>query len=156
ADVLVTIEYTALDGRKLGYDKKVIDELSTDFAAERGFSFKNQFADQWYDLNNPELSDTPMNVKFSTAKADFPANIKDIGIRNLLMYFVYDQDYLDEQTKNQNSVEIDIVGLSFKPKGSADDFVPTNYEAATVDRLISMRRSNGGPWASLLSPTVEG
>jgi hypothetical protein len=49
-------------------------QSSSSFSAERGFSFRHDFADAWYDLVNPALSPTPMTVRFRTTADDFPAN----------------------------------------------------------------------------------
>jgi hypothetical protein len=44
ADVLVTIEYTALDGPTT-FRQEVIDKLDSSVSADRPFSFRHQFAD---------------------------------------------------------------------------------------------------------------
>jgi hypothetical protein len=69
ADVLVTIEYTAL--HSFDYRQQVIQTLNPNLSADRPFSFRNQFADQWYDLHNPEQTKTPMTVRFQTVREDF-------------------------------------------------------------------------------------
>jgi hypothetical protein len=51
ADVLFTIEYTSLSS--LDYRQQVIQQLDRTVSADRPYSFCHQFADQWYDLNNP-------------------------------------------------------------------------------------------------------
>ena len=87
ADVLVTIEYTALDN--FDYRQQVIQSLKRTLSAERPFSFsRGQFADQWYDLHNPEQTSTPMTVRFTTLREDFPPNIEALKIQHVLLYFV--------------------------------------------------------------------
>ena len=86
ADVLFTIEYTALSS--LDYRQQVIQQLDRTVSADRPYSFRHQFADQWYDLNNPEQTATPMVVSFSTTREDFPANVENLTIQQVALYFV--------------------------------------------------------------------
>jgi hypothetical protein len=51
ADVLITLEYTAL--QSLTYRQQVIQQLNDAISAERAYSMREQFADQWCDLHNP-------------------------------------------------------------------------------------------------------
>lgn len=87
ADVLITIEYTALNSAD--YRKQVIKQLNdTPLSAVRPFSFGQDFEDQWYALNNPDQSATPMTVRFETAREDFPPNIEDLRIQQVVLFFV--------------------------------------------------------------------
>jgi len=52
ADVLLTLEYTALNS--FDYRQQVIQTLDPQLSLDRSFSFSQQFPDQWYDLNNPD------------------------------------------------------------------------------------------------------
>ncbi|WP_433633985.1 hypothetical protein [Halomicrococcus sp. NG-SE-24] len=52
--------------------------------------FKDEFADQWYDLNNPEQSPTPMTVSFETIREDFPSNFENVETKQVLLYFAGD------------------------------------------------------------------
>ena len=62
ADVLFTIEYTALSS--LDYRQQVIQRLDRTVSADRPYSFRHQFADQWYDLHNPDQTARPMRSAF--------------------------------------------------------------------------------------------
>ncbi|WP_458190498.1 Tc toxin subunit A-related protein [Haladaptatus sp. NG-WS-4] len=137
ADVLVTIEYTALDSET--YRQQVLQELEQDpkRSGERAFTLKNEFADQWYDLNNPEQSPTPMTVSFETTRDDFPPNLDDIEIKQVLLYFVSDE------TDTLSKID---VGLYFSEEGSDASI---GGEAAPVDGVISTRRANAGGWYSI-------
>jgi hypothetical protein len=83
ADVLITFEYTAL--RSDEYRRQVIQSLDPDIRGDRAFSFRTAFADQWYDLNNPDETATPMTVTFRTEGDDFPPNLNDLEIRNVVL-----------------------------------------------------------------------
>ena len=76
ADVLLTLEYTALNS--FDYRQQVIQTLDPELSVDRPFSFRQQFPDQWYELNNPDQSATPMVVRFKTTRGDFLPNIDDL------------------------------------------------------------------------------
>jgi hypothetical protein len=60
------------------------------------YSFRHQFADQWYDLNNPDQTATPMVVSFSTMRVDFPPNVENFAIGRVALDFVLaDEESLD-------------------------------------------------------------
>jgi hypothetical protein len=52
ADVLITIEYTAL--HSFEYRQQVIQTLDPKISADRPISLRRQFPDQWYRLHNPD------------------------------------------------------------------------------------------------------
>ncbi|MBE7385211.1 MAG: hypothetical protein F6J95_027900 [Leptolyngbya sp. SIO1E4] len=85
ADVLITIDYTALHSED--YRQQVLQQLDPSISGDRAFSFRNEFADAWYDLHNPEQTATPGTVKFTTRRADFPPNINDLTLSNIRLYF---------------------------------------------------------------------
>ena len=74
-DVLITIEYTALNS--FDYRQQVIQTLNSKVSAERAFSFRDQFADAWYDLHNPDQIAELVTVHFKTIREDFPPNLED-------------------------------------------------------------------------------
>src|SRR4030095_16382860 len=63
ADVLLTIEYTALNS--YDYRRQVIASLENGLGADRTLSFRDQFPDQWYELVNPSDHEAPMIVRFA-------------------------------------------------------------------------------------------
>jgi hypothetical protein len=141
ADVLLTLEYTALDS--YDYRQQVIRDLDTAFSGDRPFSFKNQFADQWYDLHNPERTDTPMTVRFRTNREDLPPNLDSLKIQQVLLYFARRSGETFEVTAN----------LTFQPDGEA---VGLGGETETVDGIISTRRGNAGSWMLLVGQSPSG
>lgn len=135
ADILVAIEYTALDS--YDYRQQVIASLPSRLSGDRPFSFKNQFADQWYDLHNPERTDTPMSVRFQTSREDFPPNLENLKIQQILLYFARSSGETFEVNAN----------LTFKPNG---EIVAIGGSTETVDGIISTRRGNAGSWMLLV------
>ena len=143
ADVLITLEYTALHSPD--YRQQVIQSLKPTVSADRPFSFRSQFADQWYDLHNPEQTSTPMAVRFTTLRDDFPPNIEALKIQQVLLYFV---------RAGEAPVEVPVSHLRY----TAQEEVGTVGGSATsIDGVISTRRGNAGSWTAMIgkSPTGE-
>jgi|LGOV01.1.fsa_nt_gb hypothetical protein len=141
ADVLLTIEYTALDS--FDYRQQVIQQMDTRISADRSFSFRYQFADQWYDLHNPDQSATPMTIKFQTRREDFPPNIEDLKIQHVVLYFA---------RANEASFEVPVT-LHFTEKG---DVGSVGGSATTIDGVISTRRGNAGSWTTMIGKSPGG
>jgi hypothetical protein len=138
ADVLVTIEYTALDSPV--YRQQVIQTLDRTFSAERPFSFRQQFADAWYKLNNPELEQeekNQMRVAFETIRGDFPPNVSDLRIEHVSLFF---------QRKDGFHEPIEVEHLLFSEVKRAG---AVGGSATTQDGLISTRQPNAASWQAM-------
>lgn len=142
ADVLITIEYTALNS--FDYRQQVIQTLNPNLSAERPFSFRNQFADQWYDLNNPEQTKTPMKVKFQTIREDFPPNLESLRIQQVLLYFV---------RTSEKTFELPITTLRFTEQGNQGT---VGGSATPIEGAISTRRGNAGSWTAIIGKSPVG
>jgi hypothetical protein len=142
ADVLFTIEYTALDSYL--FRQKVQQELDRSWRGQRAYRFRHEFADQWFDLHNPEQSATPMTVQFRTTADDFPANVDALRIGHVALYLA---------TRVGDDVELPEVSLQFE----ADPSVGGMGGAATpVDGLVTTRKGMGASWLSMLGSTPAG
>ncbi len=142
ANVLITIEYTALNS--FDYRQQVIQTLNPNLSAEQPFRFRNQFADQWYDLNNPDQTKTPMKVKFQTFREDFPPNVETLKIQQVSLYFV---------GASQKTFELPITTLRFTEHGNQG----TGGGSATpIDGIISTRRGNAGSWTAMIGKPPVG
>ena len=142
ADVLLTLEYTALNS--FDYRQQVIQTLDPELSVDRPFSFREQFPDQWYELSNPDQSATPMSVHFKTTRADFVPNIDDLSIQHLLLYFA---------PTNTKPIEIRNVRLMFKELGNE---TPVGGSADSIDGIISTRRANGNKWLPITRKPPSG
>ncbi len=144
ADVLVTIDYTALNS--FDYRKQVIDELDRSISAERPFSFRHELVDQWYHLHNPEQTENQMTVTFKTRREDFPPNIEGLTIKELVLYFAFKDGSSFGATVNVN--------LLFTPDGGS----AVGGNATPTDGIISTRRVNAGNWSNItnMSPSPFG
>jgi hypothetical protein len=85
ADVLVTIDYTALDSPILR--ERVLSELDRHVTFQRVFSVRNELVDEWFDLHNPTQAGAPSRVRFETSHADFAPNLEDIRLEHTTVYF---------------------------------------------------------------------
>lgn len=141
-DIIITLEYTALESED--YRQQVIETLPSELSGERPFSFTHQFADQWYDLHNPEQTATPLCVRFSTRREDFPPNIEDLKIEHVVMYFA---------RASGESFEIQVTHLRFTEQGS-NEFVGGG--ATSVNGIISTRSGNAGSWTLMIGKSPFG
>jgi hypothetical protein len=132
ADVLITIEYTALNS--FDYHQEVLQTLDSQVSADRAFSFRSQFADAWYDLHNPEPVEAyrQMVVSFETKREDFPPNIEDLSISHIVLYFAHNGDVPFKP------VEVTYLLLERKDGGG-----PLSSDG---DGIISTRRANAAVW----------
>jgi peptidoglycan hydrolase-like protein with peptidoglycan-binding domain len=143
ADVLLTIEYTALNS--FDYRRQVIQELDDTISADRPFSFRQEFADAWYDLNHPELIDSPdeqMIVTFETRREDFPPNINELRIQHVVLFYARKEGSPFEVT----------AGLTFTRVGGS----PVGGSATTNDGIASTRRGNAPSWNGMIGATPVG
>jgi hypothetical protein len=145
ADVLVTIDYTALNS--FDYRQQVIKTLNPKLSGERSFIFRQQFADAWYDLHNPEQSATPMTVKFKTWREDFPPNLDDLKIENILLFF-------NRAAGEEFELEINNLKFMFAENGKKETIA--GGKAKTLNGMISTRNSNGSNWKNALTGKPPG
>ena len=142
ADVLLSIDYTAIDSPDLRV--RVVRELDRTREGERGFSLRQDFADAWWDLTNPEAVDTPLRVAFSSARTDFPPNLDELVMSNVAVSLV---------TESDPPAPLSTVSLRFTEDGTT---ARLGGPAAPVDRVVSTRRANGGPWLPITGRTPIG
>lgn len=96
ADIIVTIDYTALDNFQYRY--QVLQDLDNQFGFNRGFSFKNDFPDQWYELAEAQDGTDSFGVEFEIRKDSFPQGLDNIQLdgSDLLLHFVREDGFTDE------------------------------------------------------------
>jgi hypothetical protein len=142
ADVLISIDYTALNSPD--YRAQVLPTLGDGISAERPFSFRNDLADQWYDLNNPDQTATPMTVQFTTSRGDFPPNLSDFRIEQVLLYF---------SRANGATFEVSVKALQFAEGASTSTI---GGAATSINGVISTRRGNASSWILMIGKTPFG
>jgi hypothetical protein len=142
ADVLLTIDYTALES--FSYRQQVMRSLRNKFSADRPYSFRFQLADAWYDLHNPDQTATPMIVRFQTLAEDFPSNIEDLRIQQVVLYF---------SRAEGATFEIPVNYLWFTAQGGS---VAVGGAATSAEGVISTRRGNAGSWLPMIGKSPVG
>jgi hypothetical protein len=142
ADVLVTIEYTALSSPD--YASAVKQRLPRTTSADRSYSFRNDFSDAWYDLHNPDTTATPLTVSFRIEAADFPPNLDDVRTAHVALFF---------GRRDGINAEIAVDLMTLKPDGETG-FV--GGAGLTDQGLISTRRGNAGSWLAMIGKSPVG
>lgn len=136
-DVLITIEYTALHSP--AYRQQVIESLNPEVSADRSFSFRQAFPDQWYALNNPDHQSAPLTVRFTTTRDDFPPNVDDLTLLHLVLYFVRgDGVAASERVEAQARLRL-----------WRDDKLVAEGEHVSQDQVMSTRRDWQWHWKSM-------
>lgn len=136
ADVLITVDYTALFS--VDYRQQVIQRLNAKrtVSQDRAFSFRHTFADAWYDLHNSELTPHPMSVSVQISREDFPSNVDNLRIDHVTLYF---------SRRAGANIEFDAVDLRLIQAGGG----LLGGGSRTDNGVISTRSSNGGSWLSM-------
>jgi hypothetical protein len=145
ADVLITIEYTAL--HSFDYRQQVIQRLERAVSADRSFSLRDHFPDQWYELNNSDQSDTPLSISFKIAREDYPPNIEELQVQNLILYFI---------GKNGSSFKAPVTNLQLSYLDPQGDKATVGGDATPIDGIISTRRGNAANWKLIISKPPHG
>jgi hypothetical protein len=98
ADILFTVEYTALDSFQ--YRNNVLQDLDNELTFNRGFSVKNNFPDQWYDLAEMQPGPLTFSVELQLKREMFPQGIFNLQISGtpFVLYFVREDGFEDEIT----------------------------------------------------------
>lgn len=101
ADVVLTIEYTAIYSDD--YRQQVVQRLNADrtFDGERAFSMRHHFADEWYSLHHPELFDDAnrrLRPVLKFMRSDYPPNLLEgsLKLSHLTLYVARSDGITDE------------------------------------------------------------
>jgi hypothetical protein len=84
ADILVTIEYTALHSDD--YRGQVLAQLGTTRSLTTSVSLRNEFPDQWYDLLNPTDPENPSPFTMTLPREMFPPHLDHLEIESLILH----------------------------------------------------------------------
>jgi hypothetical protein len=141
ADVLLTLEYTALTSAD--YRAQVIDELDPEVSGDRAFSFRHELQDQWFDLHNAAQG-TGMTVKFRVEQNQFPPNVEPstLEIHELALYYAPQNGAVPAAW----ATDLQSV-LAFRADDGSAPF--DGGTVAPVDGLISTLAGNAQSWSAL-------
>ena len=127
ADVLITIEYTALHSDDYRY--QMVERFNRDLrrGGDRAFSLRQDFPDQWYDLHNPLSPTGPRTVRLRLDPADFPSNITAPAVDQLVLYLMSQNGPLDPASvtlthAGQSGVARSDKGVISTRRGNADSW----------------------------------
>lgn len=135
ADIYLTVDYTALSHDD--YRQDVVGRLDPSFSAERTFSLRHHFPDQWYELHHPDQMPAPMRVKWDTRRTDFPPNLDNVSITHVSLWFI---------RRTGSVAEIDVTGFTFQ---ADDQPAPAGGAAATAGGVVSTRQASGANWMAM-------
>lgn len=146
ADVLVTIDYTALSS--YDYEKQVKSRLTDEFESERAYSFRNEFSDAFYQWTHPDEFGNNAKVSINVGKFDFPANVTDVLTQAIKFYVVTDQTdpqeiVFDNPTGKGVTVNLNNTGdkkAGFNNKG----IISTKIGGGSLSTLVT--KSPIGKW----------
>lgn len=97
ADVLITLDYTALES--YDYGQQVVKGMNPERQQMVALSFRNRFADQWYDLHHADELEQQDQYKarFTIEAADLPLNLRNTSLRSISIYLdaPTDDDFTD-------------------------------------------------------------
>jgi hypothetical protein len=144
ADVLVTIDYTALDSPD--YRQQVLEEASGTVSGDRAFSFRHHFPDAWWDLHNPDQTPDPLRVSVTIDGSDFPANLEDnsLAIQEVRLYFSF---------KPNHYVQLQPISFSYTTMYQGTVQALPSYSAAPINGVITSRQGN---WPDISNKSVVG
>ncbi|MGI8783684.1 MAG: neuraminidase-like domain-containing protein [Acidobacteriota bacterium] len=133
ADVLLTVEYTALHSYDHG--EQIMREMGREASYDRPFSFLRELSDAWFALHNPTQGPAAMTVRFKTTRADFSPNLEELQIAHVALFFAL---------TDGPALTIKVDHLRLVPSGGS----PVGGGGSTTDGLISTRRGNAS-WSQL-------
>jgi len=143
ADVLLTVEYTALDSYQ--YRAQVLQDIDYSTTFNRGFSFKNNFPDQWFELAEVESGPPNFGVTIDLKREMFPQGITDLQLntaQDIVLYFVREENFEDE-------ISILNFGLVTNPPALSTSYSETNTNNGKLDTGSLMNSIGTSPLVKL-------
>jgi hypothetical protein len=144
SEVLLTVEYTALSSAE--YRDDVIRTLAAQVSADATFSVRDQFADAWFALNNPDALDDPnarMRLRLPLTADDFPHNLDDIRVEQLTLFVVRDDALAEELT---------VLSVQHGEPGASVTAGPV----VTGNGVAGTRHPGAAPWQAFVGTSPVG
>lgn len=145
ADVILTIEYTALEDYNYKV-RRMNGNNATNADGSRLFSMRNDFADQWYDLSNGVTT-----VEFDTSKFNFPVNtiISNSG-NSVNLYISYNTDKEKPSNTKVEVAKLELTGDGGKATGENLVIDPTSTKLPMLISPILITGLPYGKWEMTL------
>lgn len=133
ADVLIEVDYTALDSFQYRY--LVLQEIDNTLGFSRGFSFKNDYPDQWYELAEVQEGTTEFSVEIELKRDQFPQGIENIRLdgSNLLLHFVRKDGFTEEV----NIADFSLVSTAANSQPMSGTTVGGTFNATALTNVLS-------------------
>lgn len=130
ADVLVTLEYTALENFQYRY--QVLQELDYRLGFSRGFSFKNDFPDQWYELAEAQDGSATFGVTIDLKREMFPQGIDNLKLDGtpIILSFLRAEGYTQE---------IDVLDFNLATAGNTASGTTTEGKLPTTVLMSNLQ-----------------
>ncbi|MBK0403315.1 hypothetical protein I5M27_09980 [Adhaeribacter sp. BT258] len=149
ADVLISIDYTAMESFTHAQTIKA-GFANQKMRLERSFSFRNNFADQWYDLHHAQATANPYSVSFDIHREDFPANLKDLRIKSLSL--LVDLDVEHENDKIGHDVTLKrSQGAAVTASTNTFGLISTRTGSSGSSSAYKIYSGNSAQWTSLFT-----
>lgn len=153
ADVVFTVNYTSLNS--FNYRSIILKDQDAlrSKTGSLAISLKDQLPDQWYDLNHPELSSTPMAVTFDLDSRMFPQYMSDLifsSISPAKLYVVGESiDTSSRWIKLQYTDGTTQVGKGGFVAPSDEQVVPINLGVSGMNGTFSLAVPNQAKYRNL-------
>lgn len=133
ADVLIEVDYTALDNFQYRY--MVLQEIDNTLGFSRGFSFKNDYPDQWYELAEVQEGGTEFSVEIELKRDQFPQGIDNVRLdgSNLLLHFVRKDGF----TSEVNIADFSLVNTVANSQPMIGTTVDGTFNATALTNVLS-------------------
>ena len=130
ADVLIEVDYTALDSFQYRY--QVLQDIDNTLGFSRGFSFRNDYTDQWYELQEVQEGGSEFSVEINIKREQFPQGVENIRLdgSNLLLHFVRKDGFTDEVNIADFSL------ISSNPQAINGSMVNGTFKANVVTSVL--------------------
>lgn len=145
ADVLLSIDYSALDSRV--YRRKVVAGLGRRVTGDRMFSVRNQFPDAWYALHNAAAEPDGarrMRIDLPLRAEDFLAHAQARAVEHLSLVCMRADGLRDE---------LEIASVLHVGGGGE---TRSGALVRTVEGMASTRRPSGAPWRPFIGTDPAG
>jgi hypothetical protein len=144
ADVVIEVDYTALDSYQ--YRFQVLQDIDNTLGFSRGFSFKNDFPDQWYELAQAQEGNTSFYVDIELKREMFQAGVENIRLdgSNILLHFIRKDGFTDEVS----IADFSLVSSSANSQPMTGITVDGTFSANALSNVLSTQ-SPASPFVKL-------
>ena len=133
ADVLIEVDYTAMESFQ--YRLQVLQDIDNTLGFSRGFSFRNDYPDQWYELAEAQEGGSEFSVEIELKRDQFPQGIDAIRLdgSRLLLHFVRKDGFTDEIS----ITDFSLVGTSASQQPSGGTTIQGTFNATALTNVLN-------------------